>query len=78
MESQSHIAGSVSALLGLIPFLLGLLISPLVGIAGEYTAVPLGVIVDQRAGLVILFGPGKKTSVLARLTSAGCCTARVT
>jgi DHA1 family bicyclomycin/chloramphenicol resistance-like MFS transporter len=45
METQSHIAGSAAALLGLIPFLLGAFISPLVGIAGEYTAVPLGLII---------------------------------
>lgn len=45
MESQGHMAGSAAALLGVIPFLLGALVSPLVGIAGEYTAVPLGVII---------------------------------
>lgn len=44
MESQGHIAGSASALLGVIPFLLGCVSSPLVGIAGEYSAVPLGII----------------------------------
>jgi DHA1 family bicyclomycin/chloramphenicol resistance-like MFS transporter len=44
MESQGHIAGSAAALLGVIPFLLGCVSSPLVGIAGEYSAVPLGVI----------------------------------
>ena len=38
-------AGSAAALLGVIPFLLGAIISPLVGIAGEDTAVPLGVII---------------------------------
>ena len=45
MEKQSHMAGSAAALLGLIPFLLGAVVSPLVGIAGEDTAVPLGVII---------------------------------
>ncbi|EPZ42307.1 multidrug effflux MFS transporter [Alicyclobacillus acidoterrestris] len=44
MESQGHIAGSASALLGVIPFLLGCVSSPLVGIAGEYSAVPLSLI----------------------------------
>ncbi|MNV91991.1 hypothetical protein D3C71_1865380 [compost metagenome] len=38
-------AGSAAALLGVIPFLLGAVVSPLVGIAGEDTAVPLGVII---------------------------------
>lgn len=55
MESQSHIAGSASALLGLIPFVLGSIISPLVGIAGEYTAVPLGVIILSTSLLALLF-----------------------
>lgn len=44
MESQSHIAGSASAILGLLPFLLGAITSPLVGVEGEYSAIPLGVI----------------------------------
>lgn len=44
MAKQGHIAGSAAALLGLLPFLLGALSAPLVGIAGEETAVPMGVI----------------------------------
>lgn len=43
MESQSHVAGSASALLGLLPFILGAVSAPLVGIAGEETAVPMGI-----------------------------------
>ncbi|WP_336781788.1 multidrug effflux MFS transporter [Paenibacillus illinoisensis] len=42
MESQGKSAGSAAALLGVVPFLLGALVAPLVGIAGEDTAVPLG------------------------------------
>jgi DHA1 family bicyclomycin/chloramphenicol resistance-like MFS transporter len=53
MEAQSHIAGSAAALLGLIPFLLGALTSPLVGIAGEHTAVPLGVIILSTSVLAL-------------------------
>lgn len=45
MESQAQMAGSAAALLGVIPFLLGAVVAPLVGIAGEDTAVPLGVII---------------------------------
>jgi MFS transporter, DHA1 family, multidrug resistance protein len=45
MESQGHMAGSAAALLGVIPFLLGAIVSPLVGIAGEDTAVPMGIII---------------------------------
>lgn len=45
MESQAKNAGSAAALLGVIPFVLGAVVAPLVGIAGENTAVPLGVII---------------------------------
>lgn len=45
IESQGHIAGSASALLGLLPFVLGSITSPLVGVAGEYSAIPMGVVI---------------------------------
>lgn len=45
IETQGHIAGSASALLGVLPFLLGAVSSPLVGIAGEYSAIPFGIII---------------------------------
>ncbi|ACT02303.1 multidrug effflux MFS transporter [Paenibacillus sp. JDR-2] len=45
MESQANQAGSAAALLGVVPFLLGAVVAPLVGIAGEDTAVPLGIII---------------------------------
>lgn len=54
MASQGHIAGSASALLGVIPFLMGSFTSPLVGIAGEFSAVPLGVILFTTSSLGIL------------------------
>jgi len=54
METQSHIAGSASALLGLFPFIIGAIVSPLVGIAGEYTAVPMGVILLSTSMLALL------------------------
>jgi len=44
MEGQARMAGSAAALLGVVPFLLGAIVAPLVGIAGEDTAVPLGII----------------------------------
>jgi DHA1 family bicyclomycin/chloramphenicol resistance-like MFS transporter len=44
MESQSKRAGSAAALLGLLPFVLGAFTSPLVGVAGENSAVPMGII----------------------------------
>lgn len=54
MESQGHIAGSASALLGLLPFVLGSITAPLVGIAGEETAVPMGVIIFTSALIAVL------------------------
>jgi DHA1 family bicyclomycin/chloramphenicol resistance-like MFS transporter len=39
-----HAAGSASALLGTSSFLVGAIASPLVGIAGEGTAVPMAVV----------------------------------
>ncbi|MEU8708972.1 multidrug effflux MFS transporter [Streptomyces sp. NPDC048565] len=39
-----HAAGSASALLGTSQFLIGAIASPLVGIAGEHTAVPMAVV----------------------------------
>ncbi|MFB4212147.1 multidrug effflux MFS transporter [Shouchella sp. JSM 1781072] len=44
MEAQGGRAGSASALLGLLPFVIGAITAPLVGIAGEDTAVPMGLI----------------------------------
>ncbi|PFO06609.1 MFS transporter [Bacillus sp. AFS076308] len=55
MESQGHIAGTASALLGILPFLLGSVASPLVGIAGEYSALPLGVIIFTTSLLAVFF-----------------------
>ena len=45
MESQGDAAGSASAFLGLLPFLGGGIVSPLVGIAGDTTAWPMGIII---------------------------------
>jgi MFS transporter, DHA1 family, multidrug resistance protein len=55
IESQGHIAGSASALLGIMPFLLGSVTSPLVGLAGEYSAIPLGVIIFATSLLAVIF-----------------------
>ncbi|MXM62802.1 Bcr/CflA family efflux MFS transporter [Streptomyces sp. HUCO-GS316] len=52
MRTQ-HSAGSASALLGTSSFLIGAIASPLVGIAGEHTAVPMAV-VQLAAALVAL------------------------
>lgn len=54
METQGHIAGSASALLGLLPFVLGSLTAPLVGIGGEYTAIPMAIIMFLASLLAFL------------------------
>jgi MFS transporter, DHA1 family, multidrug resistance protein len=54
METQGHIAGSASALLGLLPFVLGSITSPLVGVAGEYSAIPMGVVILSASLLALL------------------------
>jgi DHA1 family bicyclomycin/chloramphenicol resistance-like MFS transporter len=72
MESQSQMAGSAAALLGVIPFLLGAVVSPLVGIAGEDTAVPLGVIIlmtSVAAMLSYLLLGKKKSTIITNATS---------
>ncbi|WP_286948890.1 multidrug effflux MFS transporter [Exiguobacterium sp. UBA4551] len=45
MQNYGATAGSASALLGLLPMLVGSLVSPLVGIMGEQSAVPMGLII---------------------------------
>ncbi|AZN41410.1 Bcr/CflA family multidrug efflux MFS transporter [Paenibacillus albus] len=72
MESQKHMAGSAAALLGVIPFLLGAVVSPLVGIAGEDTAVPLGVIIlfTSVAAMLAYFLLGKKKSSRSSIQAA--------
>lgn len=67
MESQGHIAGSASALLGLLPFILGSITAPLVGIAGEETAIPMGVIIFGTSIIALLsyYGLARRKSVEA-------------
>ncbi|WLV25199.1 multidrug effflux MFS transporter [Aciduricibacillus chroicocephali] len=45
MQRQGHVAGSASAFLGILPFGGGGIVSPLVGIAGDQTATPLGIVI---------------------------------
>ncbi|WP_121661625.1 multidrug effflux MFS transporter [Metabacillus litoralis] len=65
MDTQGHIAGSASALLGLLPFVLGSLTAPLVGIAGEYNAIPMGIVTFSASFLAFLsyFGLVRKAPV---------------
>ncbi|AIF66509.1 MFS transporter [Terribacillus saccharophilus] len=54
MESQGHIAGSAAAVLGSLQFALGAITSPLVGIAGEESAVPFGVTIFMTSILAVI------------------------
>ncbi|MDM5186643.1 multidrug effflux MFS transporter [Bacillus sp. DX4.1] len=45
MRNQKQAAGTASALLGLLQFISGALVAPLVGIGGSHTALPMGIII---------------------------------
>lgn len=45
MQKQTKNVGSASALLGLFPFIGGAIVAPLVGIAGDHTAIPMAIII---------------------------------
>jgi MFS transporter, DHA1 family, multidrug resistance protein len=70
IESQGHIAGSASALLGVLPFVLGSITAPLVGIAGANTGVPMGVIIFCASFLAFLsyYGLVRKASIRIQAT----------
>jgi MFS transporter, DHA1 family, multidrug resistance protein len=56
MQKQGKNAGSASALLGVLSFAFGGITSPLVGIGGEESAIPMGlVIVISSMGAVISY-----------------------
>jgi len=54
MESQGHIAGSAAAVLGSLQFALGAVTSPLVGLAGENSAVPFGITIFMTSILAVI------------------------
>lgn len=45
MEDQAKSAGSAAALIGLLSFIFGGFMAPLVGISGSHTALPMGIII---------------------------------
>ncbi|WP_189010862.1 multidrug effflux MFS transporter [Paenibacillus marchantiophytorum] len=56
LQSQGKTAGSAAALLGLLSFIIGGIIAPLVGIWGSQTAVPLGIIIAvMEVGAILCF-----------------------
>lgn len=54
MQDQAETAGSASALLGLLPLLMGGCVAPLVGLGGEGTAVPMAVVIASAGLLSVL------------------------
>lgn len=57
MANQSKSAGSASALIGVMTFMFGGIVAPLVGLGGEGTAVPMGIVIlcaDLGAVLIYL------------------------
>ena len=58
MQNQKKSAGSASAFLGLLPFIGGALVSPLVGMAGDEAAWPMGlaIILCSIGAPIIFFG----------------------
>ncbi|MEN1967565.1 multidrug effflux MFS transporter [Lentibacillus sp. N15] len=55
MQRQGKNAGSASAFLGILPFAGGGIVSPLVGIAGDYTAVPMAIIIFITSTMAFTF-----------------------
>ena len=45
LTEYPHVAGSASALLGVLPFLIGAAVAPLAGVAGSQSAVPMAVVI---------------------------------
>lgn len=54
MQNQGQSAGSASALLGLLPYILGAVVAPLVGLGGDQTAVPMGIVIAVAAISAVL------------------------
>ncbi|NHM33451.1 Bcr/CflA family multidrug efflux MFS transporter [Neobacillus terrae] len=54
IQSQGHMAGSASALLGLLPFVMGSLAAPIVGIGGAFTGVPMAAVIFGSSVLAFL------------------------
>lgn len=56
MQSQGENAGSASALLGLLQFMFGALVAPLVGLGGSHTALPMGIVIAScHIGAIIIY-----------------------
>ena len=54
METQGKSAGSASAFLGLLPFAFGGIVAPLVGLAGEASAVPMAIVIFTSSTIAVI------------------------
>jgi DHA1 family bicyclomycin/chloramphenicol resistance-like MFS transporter len=54
MQDQAKSAGSASALIGVLSFIFGGLMAPLVGISGSYTAIPMGITIAAAETAAVL------------------------
>lgn len=68
MQSQGRNAGSASALIGFFSMVSGAVMAPVVGIAGSYTAIPMGVVmvVGELGALLSFYGliyPAHKSNI---------------
>lgn len=72
MQRQGKIAGSASAFLGILPFGGGGLVSPLVGIGGDATAIPMGVTIFACSliGIILFKIMIKDTSLTSSISEA--------
>lgn len=74
LEDHAHQAGSASALLGLLSYVVGAAAAPLAGIGGTSTAAPMAVIIALLEGaavatFVLLARPGRAQSSAERLSA---------
>jgi MFS transporter, DHA1 family, multidrug resistance protein len=54
MQKYGHAAGSASALLGLMSFVFGAVVAPLVGLGGSHTAIPMGFVIAAAETCAVL------------------------
>ncbi len=54
MQDQANSAGSAAALIGLLSFILGGVMAPFVGIAGSFTALPMGIIIMSAEAAAVI------------------------
>jgi DHA1 family bicyclomycin/chloramphenicol resistance-like MFS transporter len=70
-----HVAGSASALMGLMQFGIGAAVAPLVGVAGSHTAIPTAIVIAAMvfAAAVVLWASasGRRTGAAGLEANAG-------